>query len=186
MTMLAKFESQLGEGWAPHRYPKVFVRERTKGPDRLKISAPEDGTQMMLRLASVLREPFAALYVLLVPRGGGAEGRYQSPWMSRTELSDVFERFAPFWDQDARHHLWLFSDLDRAILVYDQHNVIFAYGPIENYIRILEAIGYLAAPELSFPAPHTHRYHLAFDEEERALVSLPGWTKSPLREGDQW
>ncbi|HVT72904.1 MAG TPA: hypothetical protein VHD61_07190 [Lacunisphaera sp.] len=162
------------------------MREKTKGPDRLKIAVSEEGTQILLQLASLLREPFAALYILLVPRGGSAEGRYQSPWMSRSELSDLFERFAAFWDQDARHHLWLFSDPDRATLVYDRHNVIFAYGPIEDYVRVLEAGGYTEAQELPFPAPHTHHYHATLDEQERALVSLPGWSKSPLREGDEW
>ncbi|MBK1884501.1 hypothetical protein JIN85_18945 [Luteolibacter pohnpeiensis] len=186
MSALPKFESQVGDEWIVHRYPKVFVREKTSGADRLKIEASQEGTQTMLLLASVLGAPFAALYVLLVPRGGSAEGRYQSPWMSRSELSDLFERFASYWDQDARHHIWLFSDPDRATLVYDQHNVIFAYGPIEDYIRVLETSGYSEAQALAFPAPHTHRYHVAFDQEERDLVSLPGWTKSPLRKGDKW
>ncbi len=186
MAALPKFESQVLDEWIPHRYPKVFVREKTKGPDRLKIAASVQGTQTMLQLASVLGEPFSALYVLLVPRGKSVEGRYQSPWMSSAELSDLFERFAPFWDQDARHHLWLFSDPDRATLVYDQHNVIFAYGPIKKYVRVLEASGYAETQELPFPAPHNHRYHVAFDQKERDLVSLRGWSKSPLRKGDAW
>ena len=186
MTSLSKFESQVGEDWFPHEYPKVFVRETTTGSDRLKIAVSARGTETMLQLAAVLGEPFAALYVLLVPRGGGEAGRYQSPWMSRSQLTDLFERFAHFWDQDSRHHVWLFSHPDQATLVYDQHNVVFAYGPIEDYVRVLETSGYSEAQQLTFPAPHSHRYHLTLDEDERALVSLPGWTRSPLQEGDEW
>jgi len=183
---LPKFDSQDGGAWVPHRYPKIFVREKTTGPDRVKIAASENGAQLLLQLAAVLGEPFSLLYVLVVPRSDQAEGRYQSQWMSRSDLWPLFDRFAPFWDQDARHHVWLFSDPDRATLVYDQHNVIFAYGPIEDYVRILEAAGYSEGQDLRFPAPHAHHYHIDFDGDEREIVSLPGWTKSPLRDGDEY
>ncbi len=87
MTTLSKLESQIGDEWRPHRYPKVFVREKINGIDRLKIAASEEGADILLELSSVLREPFAALYVLLVPRGGSEEGRYQSPWMNRADFT---------------------------------------------------------------------------------------------------
>ena len=186
MTALPKFESLVLDEWRPHLYSNVYVREKTSGPGRLKIAVSEGGACTMLQLAKVINEPFSVLYVLLVPRGGSDEGRYQSPWMNRNELSDLFESFGDFFDQDARHHLWLFSDPDRATLVYDQHNVIFAYGPIEDYVRVLDACGYSEAHELPFPVPHTHQYHAEFDDQERRLISLPGWTHSPLRQGDQW
>jgi hypothetical protein len=70
--------------------------------------------------------------------------------------------------------------------VYDQHNVIFAYGPIDEYVRILQSGGDSEASELRFPAPHRHHYHPEFDEQERALAPLPGWTISPLRDGNAW
>jgi len=105
MTALNKFESQLGEDWVSHRYPKTFVREKTTGPERLKIAASENGAQLLLKLASTLEGPFAALYVLLVPRGGGTSGRFQSPWMNRDELHAFVEQFGPFFEQDGRHHV---------------------------------------------------------------------------------
>ena len=186
MSALPKFEFQVGENWQLHQFPKVFVREQTKGPARLKIAASERGSDILLQLAAVLGEPFALLYVLVVPRGGSAEGRYQSPWLGREQMAEMFGKFADYWDQDGRHHVWLFSQSDRATLVYDQHNVIFAYGPLEDYVRLLEASGFAEARALPFPAPHTHCYHPTFDPLERELTSLPNWQHSPLREGDAW
>jgi hypothetical protein len=186
MTALNKFESQVGEEWVPHRYPKTFVREKTTGAVRLKIAASDHGAQLLLQLASVLDGPFTPLYVLLVPRGGGTEGRFQGPWMDRTELHDFIQRFGPFFEQDGRHHIWLFSDKEKATIVYDQHDVIFAYGPTDSYVRLLESMGYSEGENLAFPAPHGHCYHPAFDEEERALTSSADWRHTPLRQGDEW
>lgn len=183
---LNKFETQSGNDWLSHRYPAVFFREETTGEDRLKIAASGNGAQLMLRLSRLLRDPFAMLYVLLVPRGGSEEGRYQSPWLNRDELADVFSRYADFWEQDGRHHVWLHSTTDQATLVYDQHNVIYAYGPLEEYVALLKAEGFREAGELNFPAPHGHRYHVEFDAMERELASSPGWKHSSLQEGDEW
>lgn len=183
---MAKFESQAGDDWVPHRYPRVFVREKTTGPGRLRIAASDDGPRTMLHLASALGEPFALLYVLVVPRGGSEAGRYQSPWLNRAGLSALFDEYAAFWAQDGRHHLWLHSHPERATLVYDRHNVIFAYGLVDAYVTVLEALGFSAAPELRFPAPHTHQYRLEFDDHERRLTSLPDWTRSSLHDEDEW
>src|SRR4051812_36821521 len=119
MTALPKFESQRGEVWQTYEYPKVFVRERTTGPDRLKIAASTGGADRLLQLAAVLSEPFSILYVLVVARGGSAEGRYESPWMDRPALTALIESLIGLLDQDGRHHFWLFSGPDRATLVYD-------------------------------------------------------------------
>jgi hypothetical protein len=185
-TVLPKLESQVGDDWRIHRYRPIFVREKTTGPERLVIAASERGADLLLQLAAVLGEPFSLLYVLLTPRTGSEEGRYQSPWMDRAALNDLFADLAAFWDQDGRHHVWLFSGPERATLVYDQHNVIYAYGPLEDFVRLLEASGYVEASELSFPAPHRHSFHGEFDVAEHKLVTMPGWTRFPLQAGDEW
>jgi hypothetical protein len=185
-TTLTKFEAQSGSDWLPHRYPAVFFREATTGAGRLKIAASKNGAQLMVRLAQILRGPFAVLYVLLVPRGGSEAGRYQSPWLDRDELTEVFDRYADFWEQDGRHHVWLHSATDRATLVYDRHDVIYAYGPLDECAALLEAEGFKEAGELNFPVPHGHCYHREFDPMERELASSPGWEHSPLQDGDEW
>lgn len=186
MTSFPKFLSRVGNEWVPHRYPRVFVQEKTTGPDRLKIAVSEGGSRVLLELASVLQAPFGVLYVMLVPRGGSRPGRYQSPRLNRAEVAALFDRFGCFWDEDGRHHVWLHSEPGQATLVYDQHNVVFAYGPLPDFRRVLKTLGYSEASELSFPEPHAHQYHRGFDEAERALVSLPGWKPFPLAPDDEW
>lgn len=186
MTGLNKLEAQAGNDWRRHRYPAVFFREDTTSSRRLKIAASHNGVRLMMRLAQLLRDPFAILYVLLVPRGGSEAGRYQSPWLNREELADLCERHADFWEQDGRHHVWLYSATDQATLVYDQHDVIYAYGPLDEFAALLEADGFTEAEALDFPVPHGHLYHGEFDAMERELASLVGWRHSPLQDVDEW
>lgn len=185
-TDLTKFEAQDGDDWLRYRYPAVFLREKTTSTERLKIAASDSGARLMLRLAGILRDPFAILYVLLVARGGSGAGRYQSPWLSREELAEVCERHADFWEQDGRHHVWLYSATDQATLVYDQHDVIYAYGPLDEFVALLGAEGFTEADALDFPAPHGHLYHAEFDAMEREIASSDGWEHSPLQDGDEW
>ena len=183
---LTKFEAQAGDDWQRYRYPAVFFREETTSSWRLKIAASNNGVRLMLRLAQLLRDPFAVLYVLLVPRGGSEAGRYQSAWLNREELTGVCERYADFWEQDGRHHVWLYSATDQATLVYDKHDVIYAYGPLDEFAALLEAEGFTEADELDFPVPHCHRYHAEFDAMERELAVSVGWKHSPLQDVDEW
>jgi hypothetical protein len=187
-SRLAKFTSRNGEEWVPHDYAHVYSVEHTKGPDRLCIAVGNEGTRILLRLSEVLRDPFFVLYLLLIPRasGEGNEGRYQSPSMIRPEAVAFFQRFSRFLDEDARHHIWLHSQNDNATLIYDRHNVIFAYGPLKDYQRILAEERYSETESVSFPAPHGHNYHVEFDADERALIANEQWTRSPLRDGDEY
>jgi len=47
--------------------------------------------------------------VLVVARGGSAEGLYQSPWMDRTALNSLIESLGCCLDQDGRHHFGSFQ-----------------------------------------------------------------------------
>jgi hypothetical protein len=184
--MPSKFESQSPSlDWVSHEYSKIYVVEPTTGAPRLKIAASEFGTKVLGGLTEALDGPFSLLYLLVVPRGGSRDGRYQSPWMNRSELNDFLGRYSEFLEQDGRHHLWLFSHPEKATLVYDRHNVIYAYGPIARLEKILAKNGYAKSATLNFPAPHSHCYHAEFDDPERDIVGLPGWARSDLRDGDE-
>lgn len=184
MPSRTKFESLAGSRWQAHAYDRVYARATATGTPRLIIAASEEGSRTLLELASVLSGPFSLLYVLVVARGG-VSGRYQSPWLDRDELDAAVERFRTFLDSDGRHHLWIHSTPEAATLVYDRHNVIYAYGPLDAFVTVLQTAGYAEADSLPFPTPHAHRYHAAFDEVQTELVALPGWTFSPLRKEDE-
>ena len=63
------------------------------------------------------------------------------------------------------------ADGDHGLLVYDQHNVIFAYGPLDDFKLILESRGFHEA-EFWFPAPHAHSYLPENDDEEERLPEV--------------
>lgn len=71
-----------------------------------------------------------------------------------------------------------------SILVYDNHNVIYAYGPLDAFERILLAQGLARAENVAFPVPHMHRYNVEFDEQAKSLLSYWNWIHFPLQESD--
>jgi hypothetical protein len=169
----------------PHVYPDIWARESTSsGGQRLVIAPSRDHLGLMLRLARAWLGDFHVLYVLLVARSDAQPGRYQSPTpLSYDELEDFLRRYAAFLATDGRHHLWIGSTEEDGTLVYDQHNVIYAYGALDEYIDLLSDEGFHEAP-VDFPMPHCHFYNAANDAVERELFAHWAWVRHPLRPVD--
>ena len=98
-----KFVPQTEEQWVPHDCGKVYAHQGTSSAPKVTIAASHDGSRLLRELSLILREPFFLLYVLILPRGGSVEGRYQSEELSRIEIDSLFDRFGNFWDDDGRH-----------------------------------------------------------------------------------
>jgi hypothetical protein len=179
-----KFASRQGEQWLPHDFRKVYVHQQTSSSPRLCIAASFDGTALLLELTLALAAPFLLLYVLVVPRGRSEPGRYQSGELSRGELDALFERFGEFWDRDGRHNIWVRSS-DDGMLVYDRHNLIYTYGPLQRFESALRELGYTTTDSLSLDFVHQHSYHEEFDHLERELTKRFADRRSDLREGDE-
>jgi hypothetical protein len=174
-----------GPGLYP--YSGTWSRQSTSSGERLLI-APRAGSHIAVleALARCLPEPFSVLYVLVVSRRGEhATGRYQSPGsLSTTELGDFLTRFATYFEQDGRHHLWLHCFTNGSTLVYDRHDIIYAYGPVEPFEGALRGEG-LVAGEVEIPTPHQHAYHPEFDETEGDILRHWEWRCSPLQPADE-
>ena len=156
--MAAKLKHRVGSEWLPFRYSNTFVREEVDGTPRLRIGARSGHVQLLLQCAAQLTPPFAILYVLHTPRGGSAPGRYQSPPLAGAELRAFLQRFGAFLAEDARHDLWLHSLPDDVTLVWDRHDLVFAYGALGPLTEVLESGGLREGwPEV--PVPHAHHYH---------------------------
>jgi len=179
-----KFASEQDGKWLPHDFGKVYALEHTSTQPRLRIAASFDGTALLRELTLALAAPFLLLYVLVVPRGQSEPGRYQSGQLSRAELDALFERFGQFWDSDGRHNVWVRSSND-GMLVYDRHNLIYAYGPLDRFESVLRARGYTITTPLSLDFPHQHSYHQELDHLERELTTQFADNRSELREGDE-
>jgi hypothetical protein len=179
-----KFGSPQGESWLHHEYPKAYAVQHTKTQERLCIAVATEGSKVFRKLSDALESPFFLLYVLVVPRGGSASGRYQSPELQRDDMEKLINHFGDFWDLDGRHSVWLRSIPESATLVYDRHNVLYAYGPIDKYRAVLERLSFCESRTVEIPMPHQHSYSPEMDVLERELVSLPDWYRTDLHHED--
>jgi len=179
-----KYGSLVGSDNIPYRYPNTWAVEKTAGPDRLVIAPSSNHVELMTKLARTLPEPFGILYVLLVSRTDNQTGRYQCPSpCGKEELGTFLREFKEYFEGDGRHHIWVTSLPASATLVYDQHDVIYAYGPLEHFKKLLHGEG-LSEGQVSFPVPHAHNYNPQYDELEQRVLAYWDWRQSPLMTGD--
>ncbi|HEY3972738.1 MAG TPA: hypothetical protein VGM18_07025 [Candidatus Sulfotelmatobacter sp.] len=170
---------------APFQYANCWAVEKTSGPPRLVIAPAAAQIRIISKLTAAMESPFGLLFVLLVPRGGGEAGRYQSPEpINSHQLEEFLWEFQDLLEKDARHHFWIMSIDNSSLLVYDNHNVIYAYGPLEAFERILTSDGFAKCDDVQFPVPHMHRYNAEFDEQQRQLLKHWDWIKFPLQDSD--
>jgi hypothetical protein len=124
------------------------------------------------------------LYVLHTSRCGNQLGRYQSPSLEFDALNGFMAEFCEYLTNDARHDLWVYSPRSEAPLVWDRHDLIYAYGPLEQFRAVLK--GSLQEGDVDGPPyPHSHMYHAEYDDSERALLRYFHWLHSPLQEADE-
>ena len=171
---------------ARYVYPDVFEAS-AEPPERLVIAPSANHVSLLFELAGCWElKSFWLLYVLLVARGDHEAGRYESPHvLGSDDLRLFLARFQQFLEQDGRHALWIGSPAGEGTLVYDQHDVVFAYGPTDAYRQVLNRRGF-AEQTFSYPDPHVHWYHAAFDPVEDELFAMWEWKQSPLQEEDHY
>jgi len=170
----------------PWSFNDVYRREKTTGADRLVIAPSKDQIGVLLDLATVWSGDYWLLYVLLVSRCDQEPGRYQSPkLLTYDELASFCSQFKQYLETDGRHHFWIGSANQVGTLVYDQHNIIYAYGPLEQYEALLTRRG-LRSGEISIPSPHTHCFNPENDQQEKNFLGHWQWIRTPLRDGDEY
>ncbi len=181
-----KFGSVTASGDAlRHEYPNVWAVEKTTGPDRLVIAPALGHVELLRELLGVLPGPFWILYVLLVSRQDNVPGRYQCPRpVSREEYDSFLVRYRDYFEGDGRHHIWVGVEDGPGLLIYDHHNVIYSYGPLDEFKSVLNSSGLTQVARVKFPVPHTHRYHSHFDEQETQILRHWEWKWFELQPGD--
>jgi hypothetical protein len=93
--------------------------------------------------------------------------------------------FQEFLEKDGRHNLWIASASSSGMLIYDRHNVIYAYGPLSEWRSILSEARFTEVPLIRFPSPHSHHYHQSLDDEERRIVGYWDWRRTSLMLSDK-
>lgn len=128
--------------------------------------------------------PYTLLYVLHTPRGEGAAGRYVGPDLGRDELKSFILRFRTYLQADARFDLWAYSAADESTVVWDRHNLLFAYGNLDVFANQLRALGFVEG-DVTVPSPHQHHYREEFDSDAAAILGALPWQYTELEPEDQ-
>lgn len=171
--------------WIEHSYPAVFHLPEEFGKPRCVVAGvPGGDSNIFLQLVSTLDEPYYLLYVLHTPRGEGSPGRYQSGILALSELRALVLKFNTFLAQDARFDLWAHSPSEQARVVWDPHNLIHVYGPLDRFAAQLGFLGFSPGfPET--PAPHSHNYHAGLDTQAKEILDAIEWSYSPFKPEDE-
>lgn len=182
-----KFGIVEGGAERPYQYLPRYFRESGKGgSERLILAGPATSySQLLIDLVATFPDMSKILYVLVVPRDGTAEpGRYESPdFLGADAVAEFINEFREFFESDGRHHLWIASP-DYGTLVFDRHDVVYAYGDLEAFEAVAIAHG-MSRGEVSIPVPHWHKYHAEYDALEHRLLKGWDWMYSPLRSQDE-
>jgi len=99
-------------------------------------------------------------------------------------MAAFISEFADYFETDARQDLWIYSQEEQGLLVYERHDLIYGYGPVEEFRDRLHSRGFVERT-VEIPAPHSHNYHAEFDDSEKRLRTYFDWMKSPLRPDDE-
>lgn len=169
----------------PFVYPDTYAREHLAGGgERLRIGLRDHHAAVLRQLAAVRPPPYKVLYVLHTSRTGAVLGRYESDALDGPGLERVLAEFGAFFAGDARHDVWLHSAAG-GTLVLDRYNLLYAYGPLGAYERVLRAGGVLPGRAPEVPRPHALHYHPEWDAAERAALGAFGWRITGLRPTDE-
>jgi hypothetical protein len=165
-------------------HPNLWQREEHPSWSRLTIGAQEDEIPLILEFCRQIEGPFAVLYVLVEAGVSPQDGRYQSPGpLSYKALELFLYRFWEFFEQDGRHLLWVMSVSGQEKFILDNHNVIYAYGDLDQYEAQLRESGFVSG-KVQTPNPHGHNFHPEFDDDEAELMAYWDWIWFPLQEVD--
>lgn len=172
------------DGFGPeaHQHPHRWRKEPAGHVQRLVVAPNSGCLDLFLDLASCVNPPYSVLYVLSVPRVSDP-GRYRMEQSMDMEALRAFvQPYREFLEGDARHHLWICSHDSSATLVYDKHDFIYAYGPLECYEQVLARHG-LDQGEFELPFPHYHNYFPEFDEAESKIIASHKWSRTGIVPG---
>lgn len=185
MTIPQKIALHGDDGDIPFSHPAVYqVSTTPSGIRRVIAGIPDGDAKVFSAIASCLEPPYFVLYVLHTPRGEGEPGRYQSPALSSEEFSEFVEKYADFLKADSRFDIWMHSPNSGGTVVWDRHNLLFAYGHLSSYEQALVELGFTQGTA-SVDFPHMHFYRAEFDDAAKSLLDYFAWGHKPLQPEDE-
>lgn len=167
-----------------YRYADIFDIEEEDSYKRIVIGCSENHVSTILELIALLNGSFYILYVLHTPRARTESGRYQSEKLSYNEASTILNQFHKYFENDARHDIWIYSPETSTTIVYDRHNLIYIYGYTTEQVQLIEKKGLKREP-VEIPVPHVHSYNKECDTFESKLINQYKWSRTPLLDEDR-
>ena len=188
METLIKCEALDSRGGKVGAFPNERIFEMETYPEwsRVKAAIPREQIPQILQIARAWKETsFGILYVLKSPRLDHEPARYQSASPCDFEELRVFLfSFQNYFEQDARHELWVIGISSGKQVVYDEHNLLYIYGMDEECKKLFAREG-LAEGAISIPAAHSHNFHSELDSFEDKIFKYWEWVKYPLEPADE-
>lgn len=167
-----------------HYYSDIYNAEQKSSYERIIIGLERNQIDIVLDLAAVLNGPLYILYILHTPSTDNEPGRYQSKALAYDGVRTLLNRFKKFFENDARHDIWIHSSETNTTIVYDRHNLIYLYGFSDEHVFIIEKKG-LHKESFITPCHHVHRYNSEYDIFESQLINEYQWIRTSLHEEDR-
>jgi len=124
------------------------------------------------------------LYVAVDEFAGYEAARYGSPPVDDFEDLRLFLfQFQEFFEDDARHNLWVCAPRSKQQIIYDRHEILYVYGDDGRFLSMLLERDFSQARPL-IPASHCHHYHHEFTSLHTELMEFWDWSRTPLQPGD--
>lgn len=180
-----KLSRSLNGNWVTDSPKPVFtIKPAHDGTMRVITTAPGSDPVTLESLASCLTPPLTLMYLLHFQTGAVPAGRYRSDGHSGDEVRAFLKRFNGFLTGDGRHDLRVYSDEDEAMIIWDRHNLVYAYGNSRAVVTKLRGLGFEEG-EVEVPVPHLHHYYSTFDDDARAVIRRYDWSYSSLEPEDE-
>lgn len=170
-------------GGEPFARTSTYAVESAGATKRVVLRPTDSCVSIVNALVHTLPNEVYLLIVLIASRRGRNSGRYQSPLMSLADAKDFLLEFGEFFDRDARSHLWIATPDGRSTIVWDNHQLVYAYGDVVRFEKMARGHGFLPG-SVDLECPHRHNYHHLFDNNEEEVLDRFEWLCLPLQEGD--
>ncbi|MEE8104215.1 MAG: hypothetical protein V3T86_01620 [Planctomycetota bacterium] len=167
----------------PFIWQDTFEIQPTTEHDRIAIGARDDQVSLLRKLMACLPSELQVLYMLKVPRGGTKEGRYESPVVNHAAVESFLNTFGAALEGDGRHELWIGATEGDGLLVYDRHDIVYGYGPLDRFREIVTAAGFTES-KVDVDVWHRHYYNAEFDDDTIRLLGHWDWRVCPLEPED--
>lgn len=166
-----------------YHYSDIYNVEQNSSYERIVLGLVKSQIDTILDLIGVCNGTFYILYVLHTPHSC-EEGRYQSGALTYAEVSTLLNCYKDFFENDARHDIWIHSPETSTTIVYDRHNLIYLYGFTGDHLHNIDQMG-LKKESVNIPCPHVHCYNSEYDNFEPKLINEYRWKRTPLHEEDR-